>query len=36
MAKTSNGKKWVRVPDYKRNGGVVKSHCRSTPNRKKK
>lgn len=36
MAKTTKGNKWVRVPGYKRGGSMVKGHCRSTPNRKKK
>ena len=36
MAKTTKGSKWVRVPGYKRGNSMVKGHCRSTPNRKKK
>jgi len=35
MAKTSSGKKFLRIGGYTRaGGGKVKSHCRSTPNRK--
>ena len=34
MAKTAKGKKWVRIPQHKRNGGTVKAHCRSTPRKK--
>ncbi len=36
MSKTAKGTKWVRIPEYKRAGGIVRSHCRSTPNKKRK
>lgn len=36
MAKTSKGSKWQRIAPYKRGNSMVKGHCRSTPNRKKK